>query len=1339
MIQGQLFSSYFLEEGIRATEAWRRLADDDPIFDCLREIYRSFQQPDADEATTEDEIIRPVLEALGYSFTRQKTPNKKGRSDVPDFLLFTDEVAKRSALAGPVNKMYRHGCSILEAKRWERPLDRGDATDPLDQRVPANQMLRYLSSAEVASNGNIRFGILTNGRIWRLYDQKAESRAEGFLEIDLYQALGLDHPDLLISDADRHHALRLFVLFFRRATLPAPFGDNFLIHALDEGRRWEAQVAESLRAVIFERVFPLLAEGFAHNLGEVRKEDLPELYQATLILLYRLLFIFYAEDRGLLPKDSKRYDDYSLWKIREEIAERMEKEDAFSDRLPNYYLHLLTLFEAISEGDDSIGIPAYNGGLFDNRQHPFLGNHMVPDAFLAPALDELSRVTKDGRKYQVNYRDMDVRRLGSIYEGLLEYRLGLNDDGSLKLERDTYARKTSGSYYTHDDLVQLCIRQSLEPLLDAQWERFEQTAENLSHEKTPKAERCRHLQGHSPAEAALSLRVCDPAMGSGHFLVAVVDWLADEVLVRMELETEAGEFCGYVSPLEARIEEIRRHVLDEAEKHGWDVDEAKLENRHIVKRMVLKRVIFGVDLNPMAVELAKLSLWLHSFTMGAPLSFLDHHLKCGNALVGGDPKALEETLAEATLFGGRFQHIYNAAGFMEHIAELSDADIADVRQSAEFYAQAQSAIEPLWRALDIYTAHDFLIPLANKERKGWASSRSLLDGAKGDPLKIAMGEVELHADDEALRQAALAGAERQRFFHWKLAFPEIWFEQGRKRHNPGFDVILGNPPWDRIKLQENEFFALRDPAIAQAATAAGRKKLIKQLPLANIDLYEEYQQASEDAIRLARYARESGDYPLLAGGDPNLYALFVERSLSLLKKAGRMSLVTPSGIVADKEKSAFFADAVEHGRVASVYDFENKKVFFPEVHASFKFCVLTMQGEQPGSAPIRCGFFLHHVDETQDKERTFELTPDELARINPNTKTLPVFRTRRDAEITRAIYERVPALIRRDGAGNAMTNPWGVRFLRMFDMTNDSRLFKTSAELEALGFYRVKESGQPVYKKGDKKYLRLYEGKMVQMYDHRAANVAVNPANVHRPAQPVPATPEQHTDPNWTPEPQFWVSMDEVQRQIGNPPAVLGFKGITAPTNMRTIIPALHPCAGFGNSLFMILPEARQANFLHEPVLLQAMLASLVVDYVTRQKVQGQNLNFFIIEQLPILPPKTFEQEMGGHILRDWIGRQVLELSYVSEDMRPFAESMGYSGDPFPWDEGRRRHLMARLDALFFYLYGIGKDDAAYILITFPIVRRHDEQQFGSYRTRDMILAYMNAIAAGDLDAVLDV
>jgi len=472
LIQGHLFSSYFLEEGIRETEAWHALTDDDRIFERLRKVCGCFQPAGADEATTEDDLIRPVLEALGFSYSRQKSPNAKGRADVPDFLLFADDEHKASGLAAG-KRMYAHGCAILEAKRWARRFDRGDATDPMDTRVPANQILRYLSSADNASGGNIRFGMLTNGRRWRLYDHGAPSRAEAYLEIDLFTALELGN----------RQALRLFVLLFRKDALPPPAGSGFLMDALHAGKRFEARVAEHLRETIFVTVFPKLAEGFAANMDTVSQDDLPQLYQVTMVLLYRLLFISYAEDRNLLPAGSERYDDYSLRHLRDEIERRADMDDTFSDRRTNFYRHLLDLFDAINRGDDSIGIPPYNGGLFSPERHPFLNRHAIADAYLAPALDALSRVKDVDRKLRVNYRDMDVRRLGSIYEGLLEYRLNLNADGSLVLEHDTYARKNTGSYYTHDDLVQLCIRQSLEPLLDAQWDRFETAAEALSHEK----------------------------------------------------------------------------------------------------------------------------------------------------------------------------------------------------------------------------------------------------------------------------------------------------------------------------------------------------------------------------------------------------------------------------------------------------------------------------------------------------------------------------------------------------------------------------------------------------------------------------------------------------------------------------------------------------------------------------------------------------------------------------------------------------------------------------------------------------------------------------------------
>ena len=303
---------------------------------------------------------------------------------------------------------------------------------------------------------------------------------------------------------------------------------------------------------------------------------------------------------------------------------------------------------------------------------------------------------------------------------------------------------------------------------------------------------------------------------------------------------------------------------------------------------------------------------------------------------------------------------------------------------------------------------------------------------------------------------------------------------------------------------------------------------------------------------------------------------------------------------------------------------------------------------------------------------------------------------------------------------------WPVRYIRMFDMTNDSGLFRTAERLEAEGFYPVEGNR---WKRGEELYLPLYEGKMVQAFDHRAASVVVNPENLHRPALPEPATIEQHQDPAWLPTHLYWVPASECEW----PPGlnwVLGFKEITAPTNSRTFIATLMPAVGFGNKIPILKPETTAR---HE-WLLAANSNAMVFDFVTRQKIQGQTLNLFIVEQLPVIPNEAYDRAFGMKTAREIVRDHVLRLTYTAHDMAPFARDLGYDGPPFTWKDEERRHLRARLDALYFHLYGISREDAAYIMDTFPIVRRQDMDDFGSYRTKEMVLAYMNALAAADTD-----
>lgn len=531
-----------------------------------------------------------------------------------------------------------------------------------------------------------------------------------------------------------------------------------------------------------------------------------------------------------------------------------------------------------------------------------------------------------------------------------------------------------------------------------------------------------------------------------------------------------------------------------------------------------------------------------------------------------------------------------------------------------------------------------------------------------------------------------------------------------------------------MKLQEVEWFAARRRDIAVAPRAADRRRAIRDLEAEGHPLWADYQTARERADAAMAVARTGGQYPLLGRGDVNIYSLFVERAERLVRPRGMVGLLVPSGIASDLGAAEFFRGLATSGRLAALLDFENRRVFFPDIDSRFKFAAFVFGGRDRTFPAAACAFFLHSTNEIEDPESgQFELAPADFAAVNPNTGTAPVFRRRRDAEITTAVYKRLPVLV--DRRHEPPLAVWPARYRRLFDMTNDSRLFKTRVELDAEGFYPAEGS---LWKKADELYVPLYEGKMVQMYDHRAASITVNPENLHRPAQPVPATEEQRQDPRWLPEPQYWVPRREVSRQLTES-WTLSFKDVTAPTNARTMIAAGVPGYGAGNTLPLLTSDGGDSDYAAWAPLLLANLNSFAFDYLARQKVQGQHLNLYIVEQIPVVPPDAFARLVDGRSLGDFVRGEVLRLSFNAHDLQPLARDLGWEGDPFPWDDEDRLHRMARLDALFFHLYGLTRDEADYVLSQFPIVEADDRAAYGRYLTRDLVLAYMNAIAAGDL------
>lgn len=579
-------------------------------------------------------------------------------------------------------------------------------------------------------------------------------------------------------------------------------------------------------------------------------------------------------------------------------------------------------------------------------------------------------------------------------------------------------------------------------------------------------------------------------------------------------------------------------------------------------------------------------------------------------------------------------------------------------------------------------------------------------------------------------ERALDGA---RAFHWPLEFPDV---MGRG----GFDVVLGNPPWERIKLQEQEFFAARSPEIAKAPNKAARERLIKALHAAEPGtperaLHDALVAAKRQSEAVSEFVRapgeEGGRFALTGRGDVNTYALFAELFASLARD--HAGVIVPTGIATDATTAPFFAALVERKRLARLVDFENRAKLFPAVDSRMKFSLLTLGRDE---TEARFAFFLTDPAQLAEPERTFILSPETIARLNPNTKTAPVFRSRADAELTAKIYANAPVLIE-DGKGKD-GNPWGVSFMAMFHMSGDSGLFRTAKQLAETGLVRektdwVKAAGGHTI---TERYVPLYEAKMISFFDHRFAGYGARGDD--RGYRVLPETsPEEHADPHFEPEPFYWIAKSAVDGRLdGRTDSgwLLGWKDITAATNERTLISSIFPRAGAGDTLLTMIPDS---SFSLKRAGLAGNLANIITDYATRQKIGGLHLKYNIIKQLPILPPAFYTEPRLAFVVP-----RVLELTYTSHSLTLFARDLGYDGPPFAWDEERRAHLRAELDTFYARAYGLTRDELRYILDpadvkgldypseTFRVLKEKETRQHGEYRTARLVLAAWDQMEA---------
>ena len=986
---------------------------------------------------------------------------------------------------------------IVHSSSFQQDLD-DRSKEQTRKYSPHGTLQRFLNQ----SNSDL-WGIVTNGRYLRILRDFSHQNRKAYIQFDLEMLFeGRHYEDFKI----------LYRLIHPSRFVPKEDEKCILETLFEESKGAGEAIGEDLRKNISSAI-ESLANGFLLATPELlnrlvdNAENCMQFYQQILRIIYRVLFLFYAEQRRLMPTRSTLYaQEYSLSSLRDKI----ERGETIDEEQFDLWEGLKATFNMVYHGVPELGITPYNGQLFNPDSIGWLINSQCRNDKLLMAIKYMSLFEKEGIPHRISYIELNVDEIGAIYESLLEYiprisskmeNLGDTNkknkhNSQNEISPNTFfldprgtSRKTSGSYYTHPGLVNALIESALIPVVETKIEEAGSDKDNQE-------------------KALLSLKICDPACGSAAFLISATEYLGEK-LAKIRIQDEY--------PNDTQIRHARRDVL-----------------RHC---------IYGVDLNPMAVELAKVSLWLTAATNDLPLNFLDHKIKCGNSLIGATPELIKKGIPPEA---------YSPV-------EGDDKNIARKRMkiAREYYQRKEqernqlvinvirkSVEDQTFRVMDLSekygedsTREQKEIEKAyKKNREDYAFIRSKYiadfwtaaffwkhnDDTKNYPTPMMLDY--LLKNEKIQFSGELANGikeitEEYKFFHWHLEFPEVF-------SNGGFDCVLGNPPWERIKLQEREFFSALAPEIVKAPNASKRKKLINNLKDNNSELNKKYLNSLRESESQSKFVRDSGKYPLTGKGDINTYLVFAGVFRDIINETGRSGMVAPTGIATDYTSKDFFQDLVENKSMASLYDFINSKGIFPNVHKSYKFCLLTMTGKKLPIANTEFLFFLEDIDELQEKKDSFTLDKEEFALINPNTKTCPIFRTKIDADIVKKIYKNSQILINDE----ENSNPWGIKYLTMFHMTNDSNLFNTGEELINQEF----ELNGNIFEKDTEKYLPLYEGKMIWIYNHRASSVAYQEGLVAGRHDTIESKKENLQNQKYVVMPRLWVnSKDVISQKIG--------------------------------------------------------------------------------------------------------------------------------------------------------------------------------------------------------------
>tara|TARA_R110002124_G_scaffold159631_1_gene326887 strand:- start:10948 stop:14997 length:4050 start_codon:yes stop_codon:yes gene_type:complete len=1272
--------------------------------------WQSFSIIDEPTITQTADFVKVLLEeAFGFSLAGPVTHNREGRR----FRIAWEAKGGKVPIVVAAPAKGEDG-KLADGFTRAQP-EFGDGPDGrIARRSPAVLLQDWLNA-----NDDFYWGLVFSGDRVRLMRDNASFTRPAYVEADL----GAIFRDEMFADFT---AIWLLIHSSRFGADGAPASDCALERWREAGMRAGTAARDRLRGNVEDALLSL-GQGFLDANPALREKlddgalSMSGYFEQLMRIVYRLIFLAVAEDRNLLhaPGASGAVrelygENYGFAYLRDRSAQR-----GAHDHHQDAWEGVKIVFNALERGEGLLGLPAL-GSLFSRGLTPDLGQASLPNRALLAAIYKLGWLIDGKRRVRINWRDMATEELGSVYEGLLELVPMREDEGrifTLDSGLKGNARKTSGSYYTPDSLVQTLLDSALDPVLD-------------------------QAEAEGGVEAILALRVIDPASGSGHFLL------------------------GAARRMATRVAQLR---------------DSDAPDYHRALRDVVSSCIYGVDRNPMAVELAKVALWIESVSPGQPLGFLDANIRCGDALLGvfdlavleqgipddaykpltGDDKDAakywkaknkDEKKGQGTFdFGSGTGAMppRKLAANLSTIRRMSEDTVSQVEKKREAFEAWRSDPDRYATkvACDLYTAA-FLLPkleVPDNYQRGEVPTTA-------DVWKK-LGGGQLYGPLEA---ASVDAAEFARAFHWPLAFPDVLIGKG------GFDVVLGNPPWEVVQLAEKEYFESRVPEIAKMKGAT-RKKAIKALEIERPDVFAEFAVDKRAFDAMTGFARACGRFALTTIGKVNTYGLFAEHTLNLLGNRGRAGIIVPNGIATDENSSDYFRLISSNHRLVSLYSFYEVRKWFVGTDDRRDFCLMTLAAE---AGDVEFAFTLTSIDELADPRRRFALSPDEISKINPNSKTAPAFRTQKDAKLTATIYDRVPVLVHEEKGQkpDEPGNPWGIEYRQgWFNMTGDSELFRTAKQLKAGGWERqgtdwtwpagafapipalaldgsqdlahldLHPGSVPL---GREQYIPLYEAKMFHHFEHRLGDGRTLKERPVNSGWPRPSD-EELANENFDVTPWYWVPQGEllsrVQARSWHKEWLLAFRDVTKAGNERTAISSFIPLSGVGHPAPMILSDTDPRKL----AALQSNLASLIFDFVARQKVGGSHLTYGYLNQLPMLPPSAYSENDLGFIVP-----RVLELSYTSHSMAPLARDLGCEGEPFRWDEVRRAQLRAELDAWYALAYGLSRNELRYVLDpkdvmgedypseTFRVLQKNEIKKYGEYRTQRLVLAAYDALVA---------